>query len=258
MPALLTRHTLLYYDFFRHDFTEQTAVPAETLLLIHGFAGTGTSDFEAHLPIFQAHYQVLAPHLHGYGHSTQRQAYTLDFYRADVEDLLELLNALDLARVHMVGFSDGAIVALLLGALHPERVLTLAALGAQPTINQQNTADIRYWLLETPLAEEWQRQLAELHGDPYWRSLPAMYVEIQEALVENGGVLISDEELAAISAPTLIMHGTRDRIVPVEYAHILQQKIRGARLHLFKTGHAAHLRYPAEFAELVLTHCRGS
>ena len=247
MPVHQTRYTLLYYDLFPSDLST-----AETLLLVHGFAGTPASDFADQLPAFRQHYHVLAPHLHGYGRSTPRQAYTPNYYREDVADLVSLLDHLDLARVPVVGFSDGAIVSLLLAALHPTRVRAVAALGAQPTIDEQNTAAIRRWLLESPLSEEWQRQLAELHGDPYWRSLPSLYVQAQDALVAAGGVLITDDELAAISCPALIMHGTRDRIVPVAYAHTLHEKISGSRLHLFDAGHPAHLRYPAAYTALVL------
>lgn len=253
MPTHSIGHTLLYYDFFPYDLTSQpSASSPETLLLIHGFAGTPASDFADVLPAFRQRYHILAPHLHGYGLSTPRQSYTLDYYREDVADLISLLDSLGLEQVEVVGFSDGAIVSLLLTALHPTRVRAVVALGAQPTINRQNTAAIRRWLLETPLSEEWQKQLAELHGDPYWRTLPAMYVAAQDALVEAGGVLITDDELASIACPTLIMHGTRDRIVPVEYAHILHEKIWGSRLHLFDAGHPAHLRYPTEYTSLVL------
>jgi pimeloyl-ACP methyl ester carboxylesterase len=255
MPVFQTTHTLLYYDFFTQDLTAEantSAILPPVLLLIHGFAGTPTSDFADQLPIFCHHYQVLAPHLHGYGRSTQRMHYTPDYYREDVADLIALLDHLNLARVLVLGFSDGAIVSLLLAALHPERVQAMAALGAQPTINQQNVAGIRRWLLESPLSEDWQRQLTELHGAPYWQTLPVMYVEAQETLVKQGGILISDAEMAAISSPTFLMHGTRDRIVPVEYAQILHQKIPGSNLHLFEAGHPAHLRYPSEFTALVL------
>jgi pimeloyl-ACP methyl ester carboxylesterase len=258
MPVHQTKHTRVYYDFFPADFTIQPASPPDRLLLIHGFAGTPTSDFAEQLPAWRHRYSVLAPHLHGYGHSTPRQSYSPQYYHEDVEDLVELLDMLGLEQVLVAGFSDGAIVSLLLSALHPSRVKAVAALGAQPTINAENVAGIRRWLLEKPLAEEWQRQLAELHGEPYWRTLPAMYVEAQETLIAQGGVLISDEELAAITCPALIMHGTRDRVVPVEYAHILHQKIHGSRLHLFEAGHPAHLRYPAEYTELVLDFLRQS
>lgn len=155
-----------------------------------------------------------------------------------------------------MGFSDGATVSLLLSILHPARVAAVAVLGAQPTINLRDVTAIRHWLLESPLSPEWQRQLAELHGEPYWRTLPALYVEAQEMLVEQGGVLISEQELASIACPTLIMHGIRDRIVPVEYARILHEKIPGARLHLFEAGHPAHLRHAAEYTALVLNFLR--
>lgn len=252
MPFYQTEHTLVYYNLFVPDFTIQAESPPERLLLIHGFAGTPTNDFAEQLPAFHQEYCVLAPHLHGYGLSTPRQSYTPQYYREDVADLVALLDALELERVLVVGFSDGAIVSLLLAALHPERVKAVAILGAQATINAQNVAAIRNWLLESPLSEEWQHQLAELHGEPYWRTLPAMYVEAQEALLAHGGVLISDEELAAITCPMLIMHGTRDRIVPVNYARVLHEKISKSRLHLFEAGHPAHLRYPAEYTALVL------
>lgn len=256
MPVHQTNRTKVYYDDFPPDFSFGAASPPERLLLIHGFAGTPTSDFADQLPALHREYAVLAPHLHGYGRSTPRQSYSLRYYHEDVEDLISLLDALKIERTLVVGFSDGAIVALLLSALHPARVTAVAALGAQPTISAQDVAGIRRWLLENPLAEEWQHQLAELHGEPYWRTLPTMYVTAQEQLLAHGGVLISDEELAAISCPTLIMHGTRDRIVPVAYAHTLHEKIPGSRLHLFEAGHPAHLRYPQEYTQLLLDFFR--
>jgi|SRR5947209_1652964 len=254
MPFIYTFHTTLYYDIFQPDPTlpaNSSYVP-ETVLLIHGFAGTPASDFADPLLTLRSRYRVLAPHLHGYGRSTQRSLYTLSYYREDVADLVALLDALSLASVRVLSFSDGAIVGTLLAALHPERVKALVALGGQPTINEANAAGIRHWLLETPLSEEWQAQLAQLHGEPYWRKLPAMYVEAQEALVAAGGVLITKEELAAIRCPTLIMHGKRDRIVPVEYAHILHKAISGSQLLIFDAGHPAHVRCKEEFNRAVM------
>lgn len=259
MPYLATPHALLYYDIFAPDITapitsktNQPQQAFQTVLLIHGFAGTPTSDFAALIPQLCTHYSVLAPHLHGYGHSSHRSHYSITYYREDAADLVALLDALHLSHVLVLGFSDGAIVALLLAALYPARVAALAILGAQASINAQDVAGIRHWLLDTPLSEEWQTQLAQLHGDPYWRSLPQMYVEVQEALVAAGGMLLSDEDLARIRCPTLIMHGTRDRIVPVEYARILHERIPRSQLLLFDAGHAAHLKHERQFTEVIM------
>jgi valacyclovir hydrolase len=258
MPLLETPNCLLYYDIFELDFTSpilSTQSPA-TVLLLHGFAGTPESDFAGQLPQLRTRYRVLAPHLHGYGRSSQRTHYPVSYYRDDVADLIALLDALHIEQVLVLGFSDGGITGLLLAALHPQRVLKLAVLGAQPSINTENVAAIRHWLLEKPLSEDWQEELAKLHSEPYWRSLPRMYVEAQEALVAAGGVLITDEELASIRCPALIMHGVRDRVVPADYSRYTHEHIPGSQLLLFDAGHAAHLRCEQEYTRAVMDFFR--
>jgi valacyclovir hydrolase len=253
MPFLDTSNTIMYYDVFESNFTTMPLSSQENaLLLIHGFGGTPESDFGAQLPVLKSYFRVVAPHLHGYGRSTHRQTYNISFYRDDASDLATLLDSLNIDKTLVLGFSDGGIVGLLLAALYPQRVSALAVMGAQPTINAQNVAAIRHWLIETPLSEDWQKELAKLHGDPYWRSLPSMYVEGQEKLVTAGGVIITDEELASIRCPVLIMHGKRDRIVPVDYAYIISERIPNAQILLFDAGHAAHLRYEKEYTSSVV------
>ncbi len=250
MPFLATPNATMYYDIFEPDFT--TLPFAHTVLLIHGFGGSPESDFGGQLAALRSHFRVIAPHLHGYGRSTQRSRYAPSFYRDDAADLATLLDTLDIDKVLVLGFSDGGIVGLLFAALYPQRVLALAVMGAQPSINEQNVAAIRHWLLETPLAEDWQKELAKLHGEPYWRSLPRMYVEGQEALVAAGGVIITDEELASIRCPALIMHGKRDRIVPADYARIISERIPNSQMLLFDAGHAAHLRCEKEYTSAIM------
>jgi valacyclovir hydrolase len=247
----------MYYDVFASNFTTlPLSSQLHTTLLIHGFGGTPESDFAGQMPSLRSHFRVIAPHLHGYGRSTQRSSYALSFYRDDAADLRILLDSLNIDKVLVLGFSDGGIVGLLLAALFPQRVQTLAVMGAQPTITAQNVAAIRHWLVETPLPEDWQKELAKLHGDPYWRSLPQMYIEGQEALVIAGGVIITHEELSSIRCPALIMHGKRDRIVPADYARIIAERIPNSQLLLFDAGHAAHLRCENEYTSAIMEFFR--
>jgi len=253
MPFLNTPNTMMYYDVFEPNFTTLSfSSQLYTVLLIHGFGGTPESDFAGQLPALLSHFRVIAPHLHGYGRSTHRSSYTLSFYRDDAKDLVMLLDSLNIEKVLLLGFSDGGIAGLLLAALYPKRVLALAVMGAQPAINAQNVASIRHWLVENPLAEDWQKELAKLHGEPYWRSLPRMYVEGQEKLVAAGGVIITDEELTSIRCPALIMHGKRDRIVPADYARIISERIPNSQILLFDAGHAAHLRCEKEYTSAIM------
>jgi valacyclovir hydrolase len=253
MPFLNTPNTMMYYDVFEPNFTTLSlSSQLHTVLLIHGFGGTPESDFAGQLRPLRSHFRVIAPHLHGYGRSTHRDSYALSFYRDDANDLATLLDSLNIDKVLVLGFSDGGIVGLLLAALYPQRVLALAVMGAQPAINAQNVAAIRHWLIETPLPEDWQKELAKLHGEPYWRSLPRMYVEGQEQLVAAGGVIITKEELESIRCLALIMHGKRDRVVPVDYAHIISESIPNAQILLFDAGHAAHLRCEKEYTSAIM------
>jgi len=243
----------MYYDIIEPNFTTLPfSSQVFTILLIHGFGGTPESDFGAQLPTLQSHFRVIAPHLHGYGRSTHRNSYALSFYRDDANDLATLLDSLNIDKALVLGFSDGGIVSLLLAALYPQRVLALAEMGAQPAINAQNVAGIRHWLIDTPLSEEWQKELAKLHGEPYWRTLPPMYVEGQEKLVAAGGSIISDEELASIRCPALIMHGKRDRIVLADYAQMISERIPNSQMLLFDAGHAAHLRCEREYTSAIM------
>ncbi len=251
MPFLTTSHTTMYYDVFEADCAAQNSSTAN-VLLVHGFGGTPESDFAGQLARLCQHFRVVAPHLHGYGRSTHRASYATSFYRDDASDLAALLNMLGIERVRVLGFSDGGIVGLLLAALYPERVERLAVMGAQPSITAENVAAIRHWLVEQPLPDEWREELARLHGEPYWRGLPSMYVEGQAALVQAGGVIISSEELAAIRCPALIMHGRRDKIVPVGYARSIHEQIPGSQMLLFDAGHAAHLRCEQEYTAAVI------
>src|SRR5713226_610556 len=130
MPYLRTLNAILYYDIFEPDFTVPPPFEVQTVLLIHGFAGTPESDFAGQLPALRTRYRVLAPHLHGYGRSYQRPVYSVTYYRQDAADMITLLDALHIEQVLVLGFSDGGIVGLLLTALHPQRVKALAVLGA--------------------------------------------------------------------------------------------------------------------------------
>jgi pimeloyl-ACP methyl ester carboxylesterase len=253
MPYFVKDHTrdhTLYYEIFQAHITPPTS--SKSILLLHGFAGTATNDFARLIPLLQERHNILAPDLYGYGKSSQRTAYSTKYYRDDVADIKELLDYLKLQEVQVVAFSDGGIVGLLLAALHPKQVRSLAILGAQARLELNDVTAIRHWLLERPLTEDWQKELARLHGEPYWHSLPEMYVQAQEELLAEGGELIKKQELATIQCPTLIMHGKRDRVVPLMYAYELQEQIINAQLQLFDAGHAAHLRKTEEYNQIVI------
>lgn len=65
--------------------------------------------------------------------------------------------------------------------------------------------------------------------------------------------------LPEISQPTLIVWGSNDMVIPVEYAHLFHRQIPGSELEIFDgAGHIPHLERPDEFNEMVLDFLRRS
>lgn len=99
----------------------------ETVLLLHG-VGSSASTWHALLPLLDERYTVIAPDYRGHGASESPEVpYELDDFVADV---VRLLDELGLDRVHIVGFSIGAIFGEALAIAHPDRVAALVLLNS--------------------------------------------------------------------------------------------------------------------------------
>jgi pimeloyl-ACP methyl ester carboxylesterase len=99
------------------------------ILLLHGFPDTHIV-WRKQVPVLaSAGFRVLAPDLRGYGRTDAPPHildYTLDKLRADV---LGLLDALKIGKVHLVGHDWGGLIGWQLAALAPERIERLVALS---------------------------------------------------------------------------------------------------------------------------------
>jgi pimeloyl-ACP methyl ester carboxylesterase len=163
------------------------------------------------------------------------------------DDALAVLDAADVNRAHVYGASMGGGIAQLLTIEHPERVgalilgctATRAAsrrvppwsvirrvLPALPAGRQRRTVALARALLygpatDTALIAEDVRLLDSLHR-------PAAGMRAQRrAVLEYEG---SQHRLGSVRSPTLIIHGTDDRVVPLRYGEELARLIPGADL----------------------------
>ena len=161
-------------------------------------------------------------------------------YELMTKDAIDVLDALGVARVHVLGFSDGGIEALLLGRDYPERVASITALGANLT--PEGVIEEPDWDLDGAIATNcaWAK---------YWKEL-AIPREAESADVDCELLFATPEEaaqtaellqlmldephieassLSGISCPTTIMVGEHDCIDPAETKAIVDA-IPGARL----------------------------
>jgi pimeloyl-ACP methyl ester carboxylesterase len=234
----------------RVHLVDRGARNAEPLLFVHCW-GVSTAAFGAFFDRLAEHYRVVAPDLPGFGRSpAAKEGVSYDGY-ADV--LAGVLAELGIERAHVAGLSMGGGIALAFAARHPERVrtLTLMAPTGCPEVSLPRLACNR--MIE--LAEQALRP-AQLHGKgPVARDFAANLLRHPATLAATLRMLASRnvlEETHAVTAPTLLLWGGRDRTIPARLATRFLERLPGARLHLMpESFHEMATGRPDETAQIM-------
>jgi pimeloyl-ACP methyl ester carboxylesterase len=216
------------------------------VLLLHG--GLASSNYFGHLiPVLVAHgYRVIAADSRGQGRST-RSAEPLG-YHLMASDMLALLDHLHVAKVDLVGWSDGAIIGLDIAMTHADRLNRLFAFGANV-----DPAGLVDGADKNPVFARYLRRTK----DEYARlsSTPGQY----DALSAQIGSMWSHEphygrdQLAKISIPVTIADGQFDEAIRADHDVYMAVAIPAANaVFLPNVSHFAMLQNPAEFADAVL------
>ena len=183
-------------------------------------------------------------------------SYTLEDMAADAVGLLDHLGV---ERAHVVGASMGGMIVQTLAARHPERVLSLVSImsntGARwsgqpsprlypvliknPPRDREGYQRHAVWVFSrigSPGFERDEEDLKRVAGLCFDRGLnPAGTARQLAAIIHSGD---RTPLLHTITAPTLVIHGTRDKLVPPSGGRATAQAIPGARLMLIEgMGH---------------------
>jgi pimeloyl-ACP methyl ester carboxylesterase len=227
-------HTRLHY---------RVAGDGPPLVLVHGY-GAASSWWRHNMGPLAAQRRVYAPDLGGFGRSWPKHRFSLERTVACLESWMQELG---LPCADLCGHSMGGHVCLRLAAAHPERVRKLVLVDA-------SGLPLHTRLL--PLA--W-RSLRS-HGHMRFRFAPIALATALQAgpLVLWSALhdLLADDVqtvLSGIAAPTLLVWGERDLLVPLELGRALHQAIQGSRLVVVPdAGHNVMFERPEQFNRLVL------
>lgn len=203
----------------------------EPLLLLHGFTGCG-EDWKHVFAEPLAGYRIIAPDLPGHGRSPNPRA---TFKFADVaRDVFALLDSLNIDRVKAIGMSAGANALLHMATQQPDRITALIHVSGTPRFPDQARAIMRTITEESRSEAEWQ-QMRERHhlGDGQIR---ALWRHAREFADDRDDMNFDRTALSTITARTLIVHGDRDPLYPVELAIELYRSIPNASLCVIPTG----------------------
>ncbi len=235
------------------------------LVLLHGL-GCNHTMWEPLIPHLKESFTILAIDLRGSGESDKPKApYALEDMTDDVAACIQTMCT---QAVSVLGFSLGGLVGMDLAARRPELVShlilvsTLACWNSPfppPTQTQELfhetevSAPLLTQVYETIFGSAYREKISANDyiafrlGEKNPQPLDAYLHQLQA--LEKADVR---DRLARISAPTLIVAGSEDRVVPPQNASWLQQQIRGSTLKTFEhTGHMLPLEQPQLLADIL-------
>ena len=250
----------------------------EPMLLIMGFGMPGDA-WLGSLPFLQGFHAIYFDN-RGTGRSDKPEGpYTLPQM---ADDAAGLLDHLKIERAHVYGVSMGGMIAEELVLRHPSKVRSLvlgctmcggahARLGSQEVIDTlievvegmgrtdpQTWVDrqlpllfTRQWIADNPGVRDMLVMMAPL--------LPPTPPDTAHKAMAGMFGWSTYERLPQITAPTLIIHGDEDVIIPVENAFILKERIPGAQLHIVRgAGHGYPAQDPVGVHQLVADFFRAN
>jgi 3-oxoadipate enol-lactonase len=213
VPTVQVNDIAVYYE------THGTGTP---LVLIGGLG----ADITMHRAIIQwlaQNHQVVAFDNRGAGRTDKPDTpYTIEMMAADT---LGLMDTLSIARAHVLGISMGGRIALELELSHPDRVEKLILVSTSAKGRGKIAMSLPMRLLP-PL--QWIPVLRGKYPQPRYA-----HVRQRQAAVSYDAT----ERLGQIHTPTLILHGRRDRSIPLAMAQQLHAGIPRSKIEVFAGGH---------------------
>ena len=212
----------------------------EPLVMIMGFSA-GRVGWMPQIPFFRKHYRVTTFDNRGAGKSDKPPGPYSTRMMAD--DTAKLMDHLGIEKAHIMGLSMGGMIAQELAINYPQRVmkLVLAATYARQDETSGDMLEQAKFLQLTP--EKKASALISLaFNKPTYRFVFGLLAGIQTRLIGGSGrtgiagqseaCRIHDtlERLSSITAPTLVIVGTGDRIIKPVSSKVIAGKIPNARL----------------------------
>ena len=241
------------------------------VLLLHG-SGPGVSawaNWRLPMPYLTEHHRVIAPDLAGFGYSEAPEGWEYST-QTWLRQIVDLLDALGLERVSVVGNSFGGSMALALAIHHPERVDRIVLMGSvgvpfeitegldavwgyEPDLETMGHLIRDVFAYDGSLASE---DLIRMRYEASLRpgaqeSFSAMFPAPRQRWVD---AMAHDEaDIRALPHRTLLVHGRDDKVIPLSTTLTLLDWIEDSQAHIFgRCGHWTQIEHTEAFSRLVV------
>jgi len=225
----------------------ETSGAGPALLYLHGAAEWVGYSSELVHRLDQAH-RVIQPERRGHGRTADPPGVLS--YDEMTGDTTALIEQLGLDRPPIVGFSDGAIIALQIARMRPDLAGKVVAIGPNVSVSGMTDEALRW--LESVTPDTWPEEFARRHralspdGPEHWPVFAQKVIDMLRVEPE-----IPLEELAAIRVPVLVMGADHD-LIRLEHLVEIHRAIEGSQLCIIPgAGHELTVEAPELVAGMV-------
>lgn len=193
-------------------------------LLIHGGLGS-ISNFEKVIPELSNHFQVLAIDSPSHGRSQSIDSLS---YNALAEYFIAFLEKLNLHKVNVIGYSDGAIVGMLMAHLAPDKIdkLVFGAGALNPGASKPEGLQMLQSISPEILPEDFARSYKEKSPNP--EDWTEFVFASKKMWLKN--VWIPEEILPKIECRVLVLFGDRDQFIPLSHSLEIHNRLPNSEL----------------------------
>lgn len=238
-PPLERRHIQVGSSWIHY----KTAGSGPPLVLVHGLASS-TRWWNRNIPHLAEHFRVYAVDLSEFGDRRRRPRFVL---RQAAHYLARWMDAVNIAEASFVGHSMGGRIVAEFAAENPARVKCLVLVNAAVMPFGHGYVKQSWGMMRA-----FQRIPLSLFQVLLFDTL---YTGVLPVLRVGHELLRTDlkDRLAHIQAPTLVIWGEHDTIVPLSLGYALTEQLPGCQFELIRgAGHVPMWEKPAAFNETVL------
>lgn len=204
-------------------------------VLLHGNSEDGNY-FKFQIDYFSKNYRVIAVDTRGHGKTPRGNVpFTMNQF---VEDLNNLLEKLELSQVILLGFSDGANIAMKFAIKYPEKIKVLILNGGN--LNTKGVKRTTQFFIE--LGYKITKMFAK-KSDGAKRNMELLGLMVNEPNIKM-------KEIRSIKIPTLVIAGEKD-IIKESHTREIADNIPNAKLSIMKGNHFVANKQPEAFNQEV-------
>jgi valacyclovir hydrolase len=252
-PVFFRQHEEFKMSWFEHGTSRiyyEESGQGDPVLLLPGLTGRFEDLSAIREALLAPGYRVITADLPGSGRSgPQPRSYTPSYYQDDARSFAALLSHVGVGPTHLLGFSDGGEVALLIAAMTPGTARSVVAWGAAGKVvdTDGQLLSTLYNVVDAPIPQMkgFRDFLIEAYGEDNARAMTQSVATALRAIVEAGGD-ISQSRAGDIKCPVLLISGEHDVFAPPAIASQMAVRLsNGEAIMVEGAGHDVHESHSA-------------